>query len=86
MDVMEMEPVDATIEAADAAALAETLRPRLGPGLRDGDVLMFRFTQEDLAPIAALQTELGSRVKAMRVRRPNLNDVFLWVNAVQVQA
>jgi ABC-2 type transport system ATP-binding protein len=74
------------IEAADAAALAETLRPRLGPGLRDGDVLMFRFTQEDLAPIAALQTELGSRVKAMRVRRPNLNDVFLWVNAVQVQA
>jgi ABC-2 type transport system ATP-binding protein len=74
------------IETADAAALAETLRPQLGAALRDGDVVMFRYTQEDLAPIAALQTELGARVKAMRVRRPNLNDVFLWVNAAQVRA
>jgi len=47
--------------------------------------VMFRYAAEDLGPIAALQTELAARVKAMRVRRPNLNDVFLWVNAAQVQ-
>jgi ABC-2 type transport system ATP-binding protein len=71
------------IEAADADALAQMLKPRLGPALTDGDVVMFRYAQEDLGPIAALQTELGSRVKALRIRRPNLNDVFLWVNSAQ---
>jgi ABC-2 type transport system ATP-binding protein len=71
------------IEAEDAAPLAQMLKPRLGPALTDGDVVMFRYAQEDLGPIAALQTELGSRVKALRIRRPNLNDVFLWVNSAQ---
>jgi len=73
------------IEAADPAALADALKPRLGPALKDGDLVMFRYATEDLGPIAALQTELGTRVKALRIRRPNLNDVFLWVNAAQVQ-
>jgi hypothetical protein len=31
--------------------------------------------------VAALQAELGGRISALRIRRPNLNDVFLWVNA-----
>jgi len=73
------------IEAADSAALADSLHPRLGAALKDGDVVMFRYAAEDLGPIAALQTELGARVKALRIRRPNLNDVFLWVNAAQVR-
>ena len=73
------------IEATDPAALADALKPRLGPALKDGDLVMFRYATEDLGPIAALQTELGTRVKALRIRRPNLNDVFLWVNAAQVQ-
>jgi hypothetical protein len=47
--------------------------------LRDGDVAYFRSPDEDIAAIARLQAELGSKVSAWRVRRPNLNDVFLWI-------
>jgi ABC-2 type transport system ATP-binding protein len=72
------------IEAVDADALAELLKPRLGPALKDGDTLMFRHTNEELGAVAALQAELGARAKAMRIRRPNLNDVFLWVNSTRV--
>jgi len=72
------------IEAVDGDVLAEMLKPRLGPALKDGDTLMFRHTNEELGAVAALQAELGARVKAMRIRRPNLNDVFLWVNSTRV--
>jgi ABC-2 type transport system ATP-binding protein len=72
------------VEAVDADALAEMLEPRLGPALKDGDTLMFRHTDEELGAVAALQAELGTRAKAMRIRRPNLNDVFLWVNSARV--
>jgi len=73
------------IEASDPSALIESLKPRLGPALKEGDLAMFRYALEDLGPIAALQTELGPRVNALRIRRPNLNDVFLWVNSSQAQ-
>ena len=73
------------IEASDPSSLIESLKPRLGPALKEGDLAMFRYALEDLAPIAALQTELGPRVNALRIRRPNLNDVFLWVNSLQTQ-
>jgi ABC-2 type transport system ATP-binding protein len=72
------------IEAVDGDVLAEMLKPRLGPALKDGDTLMFRHTNEELGAVAALQAELGARAKAMRIRRPNLNDVFLWVNSTRV--
>ena len=73
------------IEASDPSALIESLKPRLGPALKEGELAMFRYALEDLGPIAALQTELGPRVNALRIRRPNLNDVFLWVNSSQAQ-
>jgi ABC-2 type transport system ATP-binding protein len=73
------------IEASDPSSLIESLKPRLGPALKEGDLAMFRYALEDLGPIAALQTELGPRVNALRIRRPNLNDVFLWVNSSQAQ-
>ena len=73
------------IEASDPSSLIESLQPRLGPALKEGELAMFRYALEDLGPIAALQTELGPRVNALRIRRPNLNDVFLWVNSLQTQ-
>jgi ABC-2 type transport system ATP-binding protein len=73
------------IEASDPSSLIESLKPRLGPALKEGDLAMFRYALEDLAPIAALQTELGPRVNALRIRRPNLNDVFLWVDSLQTK-
>lgn len=74
------------IEARDLDPLVQSLSPRLGRELRDGDMAMFRYPEEDVAPIAALQTELAGRVSAFRIRRPNLNDVFLWVNAAPMLA
>ena len=73
------------LEAADPSSLIESLKPRLGPALKEGELAMFRYALEDLGPIATLQTELGPRVNALRIRRPNLNDVFLWVNSSQAQ-
>jgi ABC-2 type transport system ATP-binding protein len=71
------------VEARDLDALVATLEPHLGPALKDGDTAMFRRGEEDVSGVAALQAELGARISALRVRRPNLNDVFLWVNAAR---
>ena len=49
------------------------------PSLRDGDAAYFRCPEEDVTVVARLQAEIGPRASAWRVRRPNLNDVFLWV-------
>ncbi|HTS52970.1 MAG TPA: ATP-binding cassette domain-containing protein [Burkholderiales bacterium] len=71
------------IEAAELERLVASLEARLGPALTEGDVAMFRNAAEDSSALAALQTELAGRVSALRVRRPNLNDVFLWVNSAR---
>src|SRR5881397_2791279 len=67
------------VEGPDLDGLAAALEAKLGAGLREGDVAYFRCRDEDVAAIARLQAEMASRASAWRVRRPNLNDVFLWV-------
>lgn len=67
------------IESDDPAALAARLSPALGNGLKDGDTIHFRYADEDVSRLAQLQSGLGPLVRALRWRRPNLNDVFLWV-------
>jgi len=67
------------IESRDIDALAQRLSPKLGPCLRDGQIAQFRYAEEDVTPLAHLQGELGAQIKALRWRRPNLNDVFLWI-------
>jgi ABC-2 type transport system ATP-binding protein len=67
------------VESRDIDALAQRLSPKLGPCLKDGEVAQFRFAEEDVTPLARLQSELGAQIKALRWRRPNLNDVFLWI-------
>jgi len=69
------------VEGADLDGLAAALEQKLGPALREGDVAHFRCRDEDLALLAQLQAESGGKASAWRVRRPNLNDVFLWVAA-----
>ena len=59
--------------------LAARLETRLGPCLCDGDVAMFRWAKEDVTELVKLQSELAADVRSWRVRRPNLNDVFLWI-------
>ena len=69
------------VEGADLDGLVAALEARLGACLRDGDVAHFRCADEEVSGLAKLQTEIGARASAWRVRRPNLNDVFLWVAA-----
>ncbi len=67
------------VETDQPAELAARLMPRLGEALIEGDRVHFRC-EADSVDLAALQTELASSAQAVRWRRPNLNDVFLWVN------
>jgi ABC-2 type transport system ATP-binding protein len=67
------------IESRDIVALSQRLASKLGPCLKDGEVAQFRYAEEDVTPLARLQGELGAQIKALRWRRPNLNDVFLWI-------
>jgi ABC-2 type transport system ATP-binding protein len=67
------------VESADIEQLAAQLEPRLGPCLKDGDTAMFRWNREDIADLTRFQSEFASAVGSWKVRRPNLNDVFLWV-------
>ena len=71
------------IESKNLQESVQSLTPRLGPGFMDGDKACFRFTGKDIASLALLQAELGDKVTGMRWRRPNLNDVFLWVNETE---
>ena len=67
------------VESADIERLAARMEARLGPYLCDGDVATFRWAEDDVTELVKLQSELGVEVRSWRVRRPNLNDVFLWV-------
>jgi ABC-2 type transport system ATP-binding protein len=67
------------VEGPELETLVEGLERHLGACLRDGEMAMFRHRDEDLAALAALQNEVAGKASAWRVRRPNLNDVFLWV-------
>jgi ABC-2 type transport system ATP-binding protein len=72
------------IEGENLSALIASLSPRLGPCFMDGDKACFRFTGKDIASLVMLQAELGNKISGMRWRRPNLNDVFLWVNETEL--
>ena len=67
------------IESDHPDELAARLAPRLGAGLIELDRLQYVCNREP-DELAALQAELAASVRAVRWRRPNLNDVFLWVN------
>jgi ABC-2 type transport system ATP-binding protein len=67
------------IETPDPDALAARLASVLGSALKDGDILHFRQAGENVSQLAQLQSEHGALIRALRWRRPNLNDVFLWV-------
>jgi ABC-2 type transport system ATP-binding protein len=67
------------VESANIERLTARLEPKLGTCLRDGDIAMFRWAKEDVSELALLQSEFAADIGSWKVRRPNLNDVFLWV-------
>lgn len=67
------------VEGESLESVVASLSVRLGPGLQDGARASFRIHDEQFN-FLGLQAELDERVRSVRWRRPNLNDVFLWVN------
>ncbi len=49
----------------------------LGAPLRLGDRLLYRVAAHD-PPMDELRRRLGDRVRSLQLRRPSLNDVYLW--------
>jgi ABC-2 type transport system ATP-binding protein len=70
------------IETDQPAEVERKLTPRLGPGLIETDRVHFRCEDEP-GELVSLKTELDHLARAVRWRRPNLNDVFLWVNRTE---
>lgn len=67
------------IESDNPAEHAARLIPTLGPPVWEGEHLLFAIPDRDF-PIARLQQELKSRVRTLHLRKPDLNDVYLWHN------
>jgi ABC-2 type transport system ATP-binding protein len=70
------------VETSQPKELARELASRFGRALIEGDSVQFCCDSEP-ADLAALQAELAVTARAVRWRRPNLNDVFLWVNQME---
>ncbi len=76
--VAEMGEYIVEIETTQPQLLAQALEARFGGVAIEGSLLTFRL-DGDPARAARLQSEFGAQVRALRWRRPNLNDVFLHV-------
>jgi len=68
------------VSADQPESVRAELEAALGPARVEFETLSFRPPQHDPARLAALTESLGARIRSVVVRRPNLNDVFLWVN------
>ena len=73
------------VESDHLDMLVAVLSPRLGPCLQDGVQASFRIHDEHFN-FMDLQAEFDERTRSVRWRRPNLNDVFLWVTDPTVSA
>jgi ABC-2 type transport system ATP-binding protein len=67
------------IEGERLDGIVNELRETLGDPVLEDERASFRFSGS-AAELATLQADLAARVSGIRVRRPNLNDVFLWVS------
>ena len=67
------------IEGEKLDDVVNELKATLGDPVLEEERASFRFSGSP-AELATLQANLTARVGAVKVRRPNLNDVFLWVS------
>jgi len=67
------------IEGEKLDGIVNDLKSTLGEPVLEEDRASFRFVGS-AAELVNLQADLAPRVGSLRVRRPNLNDVFLWVS------
>ena len=67
------------LETDAPEACQARLGAQLGTPMHDGARLAFRVPDESFS-IADLPEELRAEVNAVHLRRPDLNDVYLWMN------
>jgi len=68
------------IVSTDAERHERLLSAQLGRPVRHGERLLFRV-RGDAADISALQARLHHEVESLQLRRPDLNDVYVWHNS-----
>jgi ABC-2 type transport system ATP-binding protein len=67
------------IETESPAETAFHLRQRFGEPLVEGERLLFRVAGGEVS-LDHLTHELRAHARAIRLRRPDLNDVYLWIH------
>jgi ABC-2 type transport system ATP-binding protein len=67
------------VETESPAETASHLRPRFGEPLVEGERLLFRVAGGAMS-LDHLTHELRAHARAIRLRRPDLNDVYLWIH------
>ena len=68
--------VEERSEATDSARAV--LREELGEPIEDGDRLLFRVPEGAHERLPVWQEKLESCAESLRLRRPDLNDVYVW--------
>jgi ABC-2 type transport system ATP-binding protein len=58
---------------------AARLGPLLGPPIIEGEHLLFRI-RDPAFPLAEWLDKLRAQVQAVHLRKPDLNDVYIWLN------
>jgi ABC-2 type transport system ATP-binding protein len=66
------------INAPNPEQIMSQLTPLFGTPIQEDQALSFKIVSEDV-DFSQLQRSLGDAVSSMQWRRPNLNDVYLWV-------
>jgi ABC-2 type transport system ATP-binding protein len=65
------------VDCVDVEAVRTLLCSEFGVAMQEDEQLSFKVQDKDV-DFSALQRSLGSTINAMRWRKPNLNDVYLW--------
>ncbi|MCP5344697.1 MAG: ATP-binding cassette domain-containing protein [Pseudomonadales bacterium] len=69
------------IEASDIARLTAQLHLKQNDFLMEGNTLLVRERHDTQVSLEEIQQQLAQQVETLRIRKPNLNDVFLWLTS-----
>ena len=69
------------IEASDIAHLPSLLQLQHNDFLMEGNTLLVREHRDTQVSLEEIQQQLAQQVETLRIRKPNLNDVFLWLTS-----
>ena len=68
------------IESDEPEESIRLIQPQLGSPVQEGEKLFFRIPDATFS-IGRLQDELQGHIQSFNVRKPDLNDVYIWKNS-----